>query len=84
MVDVAMREHAVNDSATPQSETMQMTYHVTRCIEAIYGTISKKDMAQATVQVYCLWYCKVYHVDSSIFKLSGRKSTTELSSNVAM
>ena len=42
MVDVAMREHAVNDSAMPQSETMQMTYHVTRCIEAIYGTISKR------------------------------------------
>ena len=28
MVDVAMRKHAVNDSATPQSETMQMTYRV--------------------------------------------------------
>ena len=42
MVDVAMREHAVNDSAMPQSETMQMTYYVTRCIEAIYGTISKR------------------------------------------
>ena len=42
MVDVAMRKHAVNDSAMPQSETMQMTYHVTRCIEAIYGTISKR------------------------------------------
>ena len=36
MVDVAMREHAVNDSAMPQSETMQMTYRVMRCIEAIY------------------------------------------------
>ena len=43
----------------------------------------QKDTAQATVQVYCLWYCKVYHVDSSIFKLSGRNSTTELSSSVA-
>ena len=36
VIDVAMREHAVNDSALPQLKTMQMTYHVTRCIEAIY------------------------------------------------
>ena len=42
MIDVAVREHAVNDSALPQSETMQMTYRVTRCIEAIYGTVSKR------------------------------------------
>ena len=42
MVDVAMRKHAVNDSALPQSETMQMTYRVTRCIEAIYGIVFKR------------------------------------------
>ena len=42
MVDVVVHDHAVNDSALPQPETMQMTYCVTRCIEAIYGTVSKR------------------------------------------
>ena len=42
MIDVAMREHAVNDSALPQLETMQMKYRVTRCVEAIYGMVSKR------------------------------------------
>ena len=41
MVDVAMREHAVNDSALPQFETMQMKHRVTRCVEAIYKKVSK-------------------------------------------
>ena len=42
MVDVAVRDHAVNDSALPQLETMQMKYRVTRCVEAIYGEVSKR------------------------------------------
>ena len=42
MIDVAVREHAVNDSALPQSETMQMKYRVTRYVEAIYETVSKR------------------------------------------
>ena len=41
MVDVAVRDHAVNDSALPQLETMQMKYHVTRCVEAIYRKYPK-------------------------------------------
>ena len=35
MIDIAVREHAVNDSALPQSETIQMTYRVKRCVEAV-------------------------------------------------
>ena len=42
MVDVVVRDHVVNDSALPQFETMQMRYRITRCIEAIYRTISKR------------------------------------------
>ena len=42
MIEVAVREHVMNDSALPQLETMQMKYHVTRCVEAIYGTVSKR------------------------------------------
>ena len=33
MVDLVVRDHAVNDSALPQLETMQMKYRVTRCVE---------------------------------------------------
>ena len=32
MVDVVVRDHAVNDSALPQFETMQMRYRVTPCV----------------------------------------------------
>ena len=42
MIEVAVREHVVNDSALPQLETMQMKYRVTRCVEVIYGTVSKR------------------------------------------
>ena len=42
MIDVAVREHVVNDSALPQLETMQMKYRVTRCVEVIYETVSKR------------------------------------------
>ena len=38
----ASRDHAVNDSALPQREMMQMRYRVTRCVEAIYGKVSKR------------------------------------------
>ena len=41
LVDVVVRNHAVNDSALPQSETMQMRYRVTRSVEAIYSKVSK-------------------------------------------
>ena len=35
----ASRDHAMNDSALPQREMMQMRYRVTRCVEAIHGTL---------------------------------------------
>ena len=35
MVDVVVRNRAVNDSALPQFETMQMRCRVTRSVEAI-------------------------------------------------
>ena len=38
----ASRDHAVNDSVLPQREMMQMRYRVTRCVEAIYGEVSKR------------------------------------------
>ena len=54
MVDVAVRDHAVNDSALPQSETMQMRYRVTRCVEAIYGEVSKRIRLKPLYNsVYC-------------------------------
>ena len=42
MIDVAVREHTVNDFALPQLEMMQMKYRVTRCVEAIYGMVFKR------------------------------------------
>ena len=41
LVDVIVRNHAVNDSALPQFEMMQMRYRVTRCVEAIYRKVSR-------------------------------------------
>ena len=35
MVDLVVRDHAVNDSALPQIETMQMRCRVTHTVEAI-------------------------------------------------
>ena len=83
LVDIVVRDHVVTDSAVPQFETMQMRCCVMRSVEAIYRENIQREMAQTTVQVYCLWYCMLYHVDPSIFKLLKRKSTTELGSNVA-
>ena len=41
LVDVVVRNHAVNDSALPQFEMMQMRYRVTHSVEAIYKKVSK-------------------------------------------
>ena len=42
LVDVVVRNHAVNDSALPQFEMMQMRYCVTRSVEAIYIKVSNR------------------------------------------
>ena len=64
LVADAVCQYALNESASPQPEMLQMKYHVTRrSVEAIYLEVCKKDTPPATVQVYCLWYCIVYRVD---------------------
>ena len=63
MFDVAVRKHAVNNSALPQLETMQMKYAL--CWSNLWDGI-QEDMAQATVQVYCLWDYMLYNVDPNI------------------
>ena len=42
MVDLIVRNYAVNDSALPQIETMQMRYCATCCVEAIYRRVFKR------------------------------------------
>ena len=83
LVDIVVRDHAVNDSALPQLEAMQMRCRVTRSVEAIYEKVSKRIRLQllykptACGTVCCTTLAQV----SSNYQ--GRKATTELGSNVA-
>ena len=59
LADVVVRDHAVNDSALPQLEEMQMRYRVTCSVEAIYEKVSEeiqlKPLHKTTAcgTVYC-------------------------------
>ena len=46
LVTCAVRQYVLNESASPQSETLQMKYRVTRSVEVIYLEASKRIRLQ--------------------------------------
>ena len=82
LVGMAVRKHAMNDSASPQVEAVQMRYHVMRSVEAIYEKVSKRIQIQPQYKstAYGTVCCTMLTQVSSSYQ--GRKATTELGSNV--
>ena len=82
MIEVAVREHVVNDSALPQLETMQMRYRTTRCVEESMEWYPKRyGSSHCTSLLPVVLY--VVQRQPMYLQVIRRRSTTELSSDVA-